>query len=203
MAPSEDLKDDSAEYQQVKQKMLSTIRPHKNNIGGVFTGYTIINIKRIKNEPMLSRFKSKQSQIIEKGAGSSEVQLFHGTRERNLGKILDSGFETDAADESGMFGAGTYFADLSSKSNQYTFSKRGCRRHKNRKCNECYRYLLLCRVELGKTYTATTVVDIKTLANYNSISAKPKPGFLQYPEYVISDPDQAYPEYLIKYIIKA
>lgn len=203
MAPSEDLKADSDEYLRVKQKMISTIRTHKNNIGGIFTDYTIINIKKIKNDPMLGRFKDKQSQIIKKGGGSSEVQVFHGTCERNLGKILDSGFETEIADKPGMFGAGIYFADLSSKSNQYTFSKRGCRRHKDRKCDKCYRYLLLCRVELGKTYTATTVVDIKRLASYNSISAQPKPGFLQYPEYVISDPDQAYPEFLIKYIIKA
>lgn len=202
MAPTETLQVGSKEFEEVKDKMVSTIKTHKGNRGGVFTDYKIYYIKKIKNDPLLKRFESKQSKISQTGL-STEKLLFHGTLERNLGKILNDGFSDALAGPNVMFGPGIYFAEHSSKSNQYTFDRNGCRRHKNEKCDKCFRYLLLCRVELGNTHKATQIVNIKNLPNTHSISAQPKARFLEYPEYVISDVEQAYPEYLIKYIIKA
>lgn len=49
---------------------------------------------------------------------------------------------------------GIYFAEHSSKSNQYVYGigGSGCPKHKDRSCYECVRNLLLCRVALGKCF---------------------------------------------------
>lgn len=75
-----------------------------------------------------------------------------------------------------MFGAGIYFAEHSSKSNQYVYgigNGIGCPTHKDKSCYQCHRFeknllfffeinecvfflrfrqLLLCRVALGKSF---------------------------------------------------
>ena len=53
----------------------------------------------------------------------------------------------------GMFGAGIYFAENSSKSNQYVWGiggGTGCPIHKDKSCYSCKRQLILCRVTLGE-----------------------------------------------------
>ena len=52
-----------------------------------------------------------------------------------------------------MFGAGIYFAENSSKSNQYVWGiggGTGCPIHKDKSCYTCKRQLILCRVTLGE-----------------------------------------------------
>ena len=54
-----------------------------------------------------------------------------------------------------MFGAGIYFAENSSKSNQYVYGicgGSGCPMHKDRSCYQCKRQMLLCRTALGKSF---------------------------------------------------
>lgn len=54
-----------------------------------------------------------------------------------------------------MFGAGIYFAENSSKSNQYVWGiggGTGCPVHKDKSCYTCKRQLILCRVTLGKFF---------------------------------------------------
>ena len=61
-----------------------------------------------------------------------------------------------------MFGAGIYFAENSSKSNQYVYGigGSGCHAHHDKSCYICHRSLLLCRVALGKSFLQFTSLKI-------------------------------------------
>ena len=51
--------------------------------------------------------------------------------------------------------SGIYFAENSSKSNQYVYGiggGTGCPLHKDKSCYVCHRQLILCRVALGKSF---------------------------------------------------
>ena len=50
---------------------------------------------------------------------SNEVYLFHGTSELSAAHILAKGFDNRLASGNGLFGAGTYFAENFSKSDEY------------------------------------------------------------------------------------
>lgn len=120
-------------------------------------------------------------------------------------KIIEKGFDERHACVHGMFGAGIYFAENSSKSNQYIYGLgggTGCAEHKNKYCTNCSRQLLLCRVCLGKSYF---LLSSNKLAHappgHHSVCGRPSQGGLVYPEYVVYRGEQAYPEYIITYKI--
>jgi hypothetical protein len=55
---------------------------------------------------------------------------------------------------------GVYFAENSSKSNDYSFGLgKGCPTHNNGKCNQCERTILVCKVALGKIYETKKVLS--------------------------------------------
>ncbi len=59
--------------------------------------------------------------------------------------IIHKGFDERHAYIGGMFGAGIYFAENSSKSNQYVYGiggGTGCPLHKDRSCYVCHRYIV-------------------------------------------------------------
>ena len=73
---------------------------------------------------------------------SNERMLFHGSPFINA--IVQKGFDERHAYIGGMFGAGIYFAEHSSKSNQYIYGiggGTGCPLHKDRSCYICHRYV--------------------------------------------------------------
>lgn len=72
--------------------------------------------------------------------------LFHGSPFINA--IVQKGFDERHAYIGGMFGAGIYFAEHSSKSNQYVYGMGGigCTSHKDKSCYTCPRYLLLISI---------------------------------------------------------
>ncbi len=77
----------------------------------------------------------------ENGNQSNERMLFHGSPFINA--IVQKGFDERHAYFGGMFGAGIYFAEHSSKSNQYIYGiggGTGCPQHKDRSCYICSRY---------------------------------------------------------------
>lgn len=95
----------------------STIREHKDNCGGVFKRYHILNIARIRNRRLWDRYVHRCGEIKEDNAGhSNERLLFHGSP--FLQTIVLKGFDERHAYIGGMFGAGIYFAENSSKANQ-------------------------------------------------------------------------------------
>lgn len=72
---------------------------------------------------------------------ANERMLFHGSPFINA--IVQKGFDERHAYIGGMFGAGIYFAEHSSKSNQYVYGicgGTGCPVHKDRSCYICHRY---------------------------------------------------------------
>lgn len=71
-----------------------------------------------------------------------ERMLFHGSPFINA--IVQKGFDERHAYIGGMFGAGIYFAEHSSKSNQYVYGMGGigCPSHKDKSCYSCSRYLI-------------------------------------------------------------
>lgn len=101
-----------------------------------------------------------------------------------------------------MFRHGIYFAEDSSKANQYVFNNGCCPKHRRNDCYKCLRFLLLVRVMLGKTYHTTAVkTSLANLPDYDSITAEPSTN-LKYREYVVRKGDQTYVAYIIKYIIR-
>lgn len=104
-----------------------------------------------------------------------------------------------------MFGAGIYFAEHSSKSNQYVYGiggGNGCPQHKDRSCYICHRQLLLCRVALGKSFFQFSAMKMAHAPpGHHSVVGRPSVGGLSFPEYVIYRGEQAYPEYLVSYLI--
>lgn len=63
-----------------------------------------------------------------------------------INAIIHKGFDERHAYIGGMFGAGIYFAENSSKSNQYVYGiggGTGCPPHKDRSCYVCHRWVQL------------------------------------------------------------
>lgn len=74
---------------------------------------------------------------------ANERMLFHGSPFINA--IVQKGFDERHAYIGGMFGAGIYFAEHSSKSNQYVYGicgGTGCPAHKDRSCYICHRSVI-------------------------------------------------------------
>jgi tankyrase len=72
---------------------------------------------------------------------------------------MESYFKKNILSLGGMFGAGIYFAENSSKSNQYVWGiggGTGCQKHRDKSCYQCPRQMILCRVTLGKSFLQTT-----------------------------------------------
>lgn len=128
--------------------------------------------------------------------------LFHGSLFIN--SIVQKGFDERHAYIGGMFGAGIYFAENSSKSNQYVYGMGGigCPKHKDKSCYKCKRQLLLCRVALGKSFFHFSALKLAHAPpGHHSIVGQPSGNGLTYPEYVVYRGEQSYPEYLITYTL--
>lgn len=97
--------------------MQSSIRPHRDNVGGVFTHYTILKVERICNQKLWQKYVIRKQELFEENANIvNERLLFHGSP--FIQAIVNRGFDERHAYIGGMFGAGIYFAENSSKSNQ-------------------------------------------------------------------------------------
>lgn len=193
------------EYQLIKERMLGTIMKHNSESSGIYTTYDIISIERILNEKVWSKYKLKcQSLEIDYGKGSkNEKLLFHGSR--FIDNIESHGFDVRYAQLNGMFGAGIYFAEHSSKSNQYVFGfGNGCQAHMDKSCFICERKMVFAQVALGRSLISREALSQSPHAppGYDSVTGLPTPDNLIYPEYVIYSGDQAYPLYVIRYRLK-
>uniref|UniRef100_A0A6P6XRZ9 Poly [ADP-ribose] polymerase n=1 Tax=Dermatophagoides pteronyssinus TaxID=6956 RepID=A0A6P6XRZ9_DERPT len=200
------LSSDDREYRAVEDEMQSTIREHKDGgqAGGVFTRYQIIRIQKMINLKLWQRYLHRRQEILEENHGfANERMLFHGSPFIN--SIVQKGFDERHAYIGGMFGAGIYFAENSSKSNQYVYGicgGSGCPMHKDRSCYQCKRQMLLCRTALGKSFFQFSALKMAHAPpGHHSIIGRPSGGGLSFPEYVIYRGEQAYPEYIITYQI--
>jgi hypothetical protein len=132
----------------------------------------------------------------------NEQYMWHGTKPElpdgsDLIKIIEeNGFDERVGALGGMFGAGVYFADMCSKSDQYCTPRAGR-----------YFYLFLSRVMLGVPYGTTSAMPLTrrppVMAGvqgrpHDSITYTPG-GVNRYREFIVYDKAQTYPEYLVEY----
>ncbi|XP_065341885.1 poly [ADP-ribose] polymerase tankyrase-2-like [Cloeon dipterum] len=189
----EELKRDQPAFKYVEDKMKNTI-VHKE-----VTGYQIQKIYRLNNKYTWSHYKNRRAAISEEMGGRhvEEKRLFHGSPKADT--IAKEGFDRGFAKDSCMFGSGVYFAEHSSKSNNFAFGNhQPCPTHNNKKCSICVRSVLLCKVALGRIYETTLSTVSALPAGYHSVKANPG-LLLLFPEYIIYDDKQVYPRFLIEY----
>ena len=152
--------------------------------------------------PRVTRIEKLTSLELEIGWLEAKTKLFdptrcdlkfHGTTVEACNNIIKSGFKLPSATGQ-MFGPGIYFASDSSKSAQEVYTKGS-------------NMLLVCEVLLGKAKTvdkACTWMTSKKLSDegYDSLFAKrgtKETGGVLYDEFVVFNPKQAIPRYVIHY----
>uniref|UniRef100_A0A8C7IM23 Poly [ADP-ribose] polymerase n=1 Tax=Oncorhynchus kisutch TaxID=8019 RepID=A0A8C7IM23_ONCKI len=185
-----DLAPDDKEGQSVEEEMQSSIREHRDggNAGGVFSRYNVIKIQKVVNKKLRERYTHRQKEISDENHNHhNERMLFHGSPFINA--IIHKGFDERHAYIGGMFGAGIYFAENSSKSNQYVYGiggGTGCPTHKDRSCYLCHRQMLFCRVTLGKSFLQFSAMKMAHAPpGHHSVIGRPSVNGLAYAEYVI------------------
>ncbi|XP_018427337.1 PREDICTED: tankyrase-2 isoform X4 [Nanorana parkeri] len=201
-----DLAPDDKEFMSVDEEMQSTVREHRDggHAGGVFNRYNILKIQKVCNKKLWEKYTHRRKEVTEENHNhANERMLFHGSPFVNA--IIHKGFDERHAYIGGMFGAGIYFAENSSKSNQYVYGiggGTGCPVHKDRSCYICHRHLLFCRVTLGKSFLQFSAMKMAhSPPGHHSVTGRPSVNGLALAEYVIYRGEQAYPEYLITYQI--
>ncbi|KAF2349375.1 Poly(ADP-ribose) polymerase catalytic domain, partial [Trinorchestia longiramus] len=157
-------------------------------------------IQKVRNRRLWERYRHRRGEVGHECGGSpNERMLFHGSP--FISAIVQKGFDERHAYIGGMFGAGIYFAEHSSKSNQYVYGiggGTGCPVHKDRSCYNCCRQVVLCRVTLGRSFLQFSALKMAHAPpGHHSVVGRPSAGGLCYPEYVVYRGEQAYPEYLI------
>ena len=174
----------AAEYMKVQDQVTKFIQPcHK-----WFPAIT--KIEKVTNLDLEKKFEKAKTRAF----GDYIDTKFHGTSDEGVKGITKNGFrlpdENAPEEKRGMFGQGIYFATDSSKSAQKMYTKESGK-------------LLLCQVILGKTKTvreADKMLNKKKLKEekYDSVFA-PRGYAVQNDEFVIFDPDQALPQYIIHF----
>ncbi|KAJ8705467.1 hypothetical protein PYW08_012513 [Mythimna loreyi] len=192
-----------SEYTIVEREMQASVRAHREHAGGMFTHYNVVRIQKLVNGRLWERYQHRRREVCEEAGAHNERMLFHGSPFINA--IVQKGFDERHAYIGGMFGAGIYFAEHSSKSNQYVYGfggGSGCPAHKDRSCYLCHRQMLLCRVTLGRAFQLLSAMKMAHAPpGHHSVAGRPSQGGLCFPEYVVYRGEQAYPEYLITYQI--
>ncbi|KAK6112466.1 Ankyrin repeats (3 copies) family protein [Brugia pahangi] len=191
-------------FQQIEKGLNSTIVSHRDlGLGGMYTKFEVLEVQKIINKKIYERYIRRRGDIAEENYGEhNEKLLYHGSP--FVHSIVQKGFDERYSYMGGMFGAGIYFAEHSSKSNQYVFGMAGsgCSLHRDRSCYICVRHLLLCRVTLGRCFMQSSCNKMAhSPPGHHSVMGQPRSGGLNYPEYVIYRGEQAYPEYVIVYRI--
>jgi len=117
-----------------------------------------------------------------------EKYLWHGTKPDLVASIVEGGFDERYANLEGLYGAGVYFAEMCSKSDQYcTPDEKG-------------RFvLILARVCLGLQYTTSEQRSGERMAPSGFDSLLGQQDKTKYREFVVYDGNQAYPEWIVWY----
>ena len=132
-------------------------------------------------------------------AGANEFLMFHGTKPEAADLIAMNHFDMAFACKTGLFGAGLYFAENSSKSDEYVKGD-----HKG------WYPMILCRVTLGRIYYCANadpttdpgrdkLEDACTSGAYHCVLGDRVKARGTYREYVIYDHYQVYPQFIVWY----
>jgi hypothetical protein len=150
----------------------------------------ISQIENILKPELVVRFEKRWNQLkTQRGEALAQPQIaYHGTAETNINSILERGLlvpgmgegkDVNHATDNGWWGKGIYLSPNASLSIGY------CRGSSK---------LLICSVLMGKTYDARTRIDGQGLTSgYDSHTAE------NGAEWVIFDPSQVLPCYLISF----
>jgi tankyrase len=190
------------EYQKVKQLMEETISQHRKAPDANFRTFEFLKVEKIVNEYREEKYRELKEKIRSENDGCARQRfLFHGSSERNIDQIIENGFDIERASPNGMFGAGIYFARNSSKANLYTGSFEDCDCSIDESCDDCRRYMLECRVLIGKSfYCKQANSSLKEPPQgYHSVYGIPSDGGLDFPEVVVYNNYQALPAFKITY----
>ena len=174
----------AAEYYEVEDRVRKYVQPGHN-------WYPVVKkIEKVTNYGLEIKWLNAKKELVD--PRRNELK-FHGTNKRAIMKIIESGFLLPKKNNQ-MYGQGIYFATDSSKSAQRMYTKGS-------------KMLLLCDVLLGKSFTVDSAKRDMTLKElrrmgYDSLYAKRNTrattGVL-YDEFVVYNPDQALPRYIIHY----
>eukprot|EP00397_Hematodinium_sp_SG-2012_P007039 GEMP01007079.1.p1 GENE.GEMP01007079.1~~GEMP01007079.1.p1 ORF type:complete len:841 (+),score=183.34 GEMP01007079.1:60-2582(+) len=127
----------------------------------------------------------------------NEFYLWHGTRPEAAEAITSGDFRVDLAGSHAgtLYGRGIYFAEASSKSDEYTEDDANG-----------LRPLILCRVVCGRiNYNddghpdVSKLVESCTSGSFHSVLGDREKIRNTYREFIVYDNDQAYPEYIVWY----
>ena len=138
----------------------------------------------------------------------NELWLWHGTKPDTADILAEEGFDERVARDTGLYGAGSYFADCSSKSHQYRGTHRGARVEAPESMREGKHCMLLCRVLMGDAFQTTTTHNDRSCptrkppCGKDSIFAEEgvaNGGQQTHNEYVVFRSQQVYPEYIVWY----
>ena len=171
------------EYLEVEDKVTKYIQPSHRWFPQV------TKVEKIYNPKLYIRWLQAKSRMNDPSHNSLK---FHGTSSVAVEAIIKDGFLLPKG--GGMFGSGIYFATDASKSAQEMYTKGS-------------HMLLLCDVLLGKPLTvesAANDMNKSKLAQQNCDSLFAKRGTREkggvlYDEFVVFDPAQALPKYVIHY----
>ena len=184
-----EIQNSSVEYTTVLDRVMRYILPVHQWVP------RITKIEKIHSRYLEFRFEEAKSRCI----GTLVDQKFHGTSEEGIRKIPKEGFRLPKpalpGERKHMYGAGIYFSTDSSKSAQDIYTK-GCDK------------LLLCDVLLGeakKVEKADQTLSLEKIRRegFDSVFAPrdtKSSGGVMNDEFIIFDPDQALPRYIIHYV---
>jgi len=141
----------------------------------------------------------KAANLPELQAEANECLMFHGTNPAAADSIAHNHFDMGFACKSGLFGAGLYFAESSSKSDEYVSPDK----------DELYP-VLICRVTLGRINYMDQVDPTsdpgrdKTEAackrgEFHSVLGDRKKVRGTYREFIVYDHYQVYPHFIVWY----
>ncbi|EGG18645.1 poly(ADP-ribose) polymerase [Cavenderia fasciculata] len=239
----------TAEFDWMSDLFSKTIASnHKNTMTLspiIFKDLKVTRVVRIQNASLWLRYNHRKEKIIQDNNGkctkvdkiisnlsngpdvdkdANECFLFHGLNVSSITGITKFGFDPRFCSLEGMFGAGLYFAENSSKSNQYCHA--GACTSSGFKANNCKCTqkdevcLLVCRVILGETLVEnvfrgnnpgefwhgrrTEPKRPDGVNIYNSVVGESKANHgskatLQLREYIVYESGQVYPEYKVYY----
>eukprot|EP00929_Paragymnodinium_shiwhaense_P092045 TRINITY_DN51923_c0_g1_i1.p1 TRINITY_DN51923_c0_g1~~TRINITY_DN51923_c0_g1_i1.p1 ORF type:complete len:907 (+),score=176.64 TRINITY_DN51923_c0_g1_i1:78-2798(+) len=129
---------------------------------------------------------------------ANEFWFFHGTSHVAAEGITTDDFDMTRANPSGLFGAGVYFAESVSKSDEYTEGKAV---H-----GEELFPLLLCRVSLGNVYYCDErrpdrrqLEDRCLRGKYHSVLGDRKKASGTFREFIVYDNMNSFPAYIVYY----
>jgi len=131
------------------------------------------------------------------GNPANQAYLLHGTNPTAAVAILDSSFHVDFAGKSAgtMFGAGVYLAESSTKADEYARDDVGG------EYDGLYA-VLVCRVLLGRSFTATDPGDYVQQVqsgNFESILGDREKAVGTFREFIFFHEAAIYPEYAVFY----